>query len=701
MESWFPGWVAGLCVLCGGVAVVVRPKALVTWLFFGGMSLLAIEQLLVPRLANSTFGRDAGVWLWRFLLMKSLVAGIWLAFSLVYARGNRAEFLRRWKWLLLAALVVPPAILLFFSSHMAEAVVRADGVALRWLPLGKFWVLAMVLITLGILTNLEKTFRASVGMSRWRIKYLFLGVGLIFGVKLYTLSQLLLFSGYDPGLARLESIAVGLGCLMVIVGHTRSSFGAFDLYPSRAVLQGSLTVILAGGYFLLVGVGAQAMRLLGGAQGFPAQAFVLLLGMIGLTVLLLSDRFRTGLQRFVSRHFRRAEHDFRKIWTEFTRRTSSARDAESLGKNAGEVISENFHVLGVTVFQITADMASFALLSSTEKRHGKLLPDLDARRMVEIGNHGRPFNLEKSTAAWAETLRMACPTNFDHGGDRLVVPLVATERFVGLIVLTDRVNGVPYSDEELDLLACIGDQLAAALLNTSLTDKVLQAKEMEAFQTLSTFFVHDLKNAANSLNLTLQNLPIHFDDPDFRADAVRTVGRTVERINQMIVKLGSLRHELELRREPCRLDLFATGVLGELDSQMGPGCVLQTGLDEVPELRLDLDAIRSVITNLVVNAREAMTAGGIVRVATTAANGQVYLTVTDDGHGMDEEFIRNGLFRPFHSTKTKGLGIGMFQCKKIIEAHGGVIRVDSSPSEGTTFTISFPTHPEISADTRP
>ncbi len=697
MESWFPWWVAALCLLCGVVALVVRPKALVTWLFFGGMALLAAEQLLVPHLATATFGRGAGVWLWRSLLMKSLVSGIWLVFSLVYARGNRADFLHRWKWALLAAWVVPPAILLFFSHRMVEAVVRNDGVALRWLPLGKFWVLAMVLITLGILTNLEKTFRASVGMSRWRIKYLFLGVGLIFGVKLYALSQLLLFSGYDPGLARLETIAVGLGCLMIIVGHTRSSFGAFDLYPSRAVLQGSLTVILAGGYFMLVGVVAQAMRLLGGAQGFPAQAFVLLLGMVGLTVLLLSDRFRTSLQRFVSRHFRRAEHDFRKIWTEFTRRTSSARDAESLGKNAGEVVSENFHVLGVTVFQATPDMTSLEWLSSTEKSQGAALSDIDARSMAEIGDHGRPFNLEKSTAAWAENLRKTCPTNFDHGGDRLVVPLVATERFVGLMVLADRVNGVPYSDEELDLLACIGDQLAAALLNTSLTDKVLQAKEMEAFQTLSTFFVHDLKNAANSLNLTLQNLPIHFDDPEFRTDAVRTVGRTVERINQMIVKLGSLRHELQLRREPCRLDLLAAGILGELDSQMGPGCVLESSLDEVPELRLDRDAMLSVITNLVVNAREAMTDGGTVRVTTSASDGRVHLTVTDDGHGMDDEFIRNGLFRPFHSTKTKGLGIGMFQCKKIVEGHGGVIRVASTPGEGTTFSVSFPTQPEISA----
>ena len=210
--------------MCGMVAVVVRPKALVSWLFFAGMSLLATEQLLVPYLAKSTLSRDAGVWLWRFLLMKSLVAGVWLAFSLVYARGNRSDFLKRWRWALLTALVVPPAILLFFSNQMVWAVAGPEGVVVRWLPLGKFWALVMVFITLGILTNLEKTFRASVGMSRWRIKYLFLGVGMIFGVKLYTLSQLLLFSVFDPRLVRMESIALGLFCLIIIFGQSRSSF---------------------------------------------------------------------------------------------------------------------------------------------------------------------------------------------------------------------------------------------------------------------------------------------------------------------------------------------------------------------------------------------------------------------------------------------------------------------------------------------
>jgi putative PEP-CTERM system histidine kinase len=246
----------------------------------------------------------------------------------------------------------------------------------------------------------------------------------------------------------------------------------------------------------------------------------------------------------------------------------------------------------------------------------------------------------------------------------------------------------------MDLLACIGNQLAGAFLNHALTEKVLQAKELEAFQTISTFFVHDLKNAANSLNLTLQNLPVHFDDPEFRADTVKTVGRTVERINQMILKLSSLRHELQLHRVPCRLDFLCAEVLDGLDPEMQNGGMIHRDLQIVPECRLDPEAIRSVLTNLVVNAREAMAGNGDIHVATRSENGRLLLTVADKGCGMSADFIKNQLYRPFYSTKTKGLGIGMFQCKKIVEAHQGSIGVVSTPDQGTCFTILFPITPE-------
>jgi putative PEP-CTERM system histidine kinase len=672
------------------VAVVVRPAALASWLFLAGMVLLAADCLLSQLLGLEADTGTVGAWTRVAMLVKSLLPGVWLGFSLVYARGQPRETLNRWKWGLLAALLVPAGLVLGFPGEFRAGIRSEMSSVLLFAAVGKAWVIAVLLITLAILVNFEKTFRAAVGMTRWRIKYLILGLALIFGVNVYVFSQMLLFSAYHTQLAELTNVALILGCGLIGVGQVRASFGDFDIYPSRAILQGSVTVILAGVYFLIIGVLAQWAEHMGGATRFPAQALVVLLGVVGVTILLLSERVRTGLRRFISRHFRRPEHDFRKIWTEFTRRTASVLDAATLGKNAGEVIAESFHLLGVTVFRVATDPPALEWLAATERREPIAGPQVDAEALASLAKRGQPLNLEREPGAWAERLRDCCPRKFDHGGDRLAVPLVAAERLVGLLILTDRVNGIPYSHEELDLLKCIGDQLAGGLLNCALTETVLQAKELEAFQTLSTFFVHDLKNAANGLGLMLQNLPANIDDPEFRADTISGVRRTVERINQLILKLGSLRRELQLNPRPCRMDLLCSEVLDQLASKLDDKRRLLRDLPPVPLLPLDPEAMRSVVTNLVLNAHEALDGGGLIRVTTRQETRGVVLEVADTGCGMSPEFVKSLLFRPFHSTKTNGLGIGMFQCKKFIEAHGGTISVASQLGAGTCYTIFLP-----------
>jgi signal transduction histidine kinase len=104
--------------------------------------------------------------------------------------------------------------------------------------------------------------------------------------------------------------------------------------------------------------------------------------------------------------------------------------------------------------------------------------------------------------------------------------------------------------------------------------------------------------------------------------------------------------------------------------------------------------LRSVITNLLLNARDALQPGGEVRIETSQSNGWAVLSVTDNGCGMSPAFLKASLFRPFQTTKKKGLGIGMFQSKMIVEAHRGKIQVESEPGAGTTFRVMLPLKPQ-------
>ena len=249
-------------------------------------------------------------------------------------------------------------------------------------------------------------------------------------------------------------------------------------------------------------------------------------------------------------------------------------------------------------------------------------------------------------------------------------------------------NGLPYTVEELDLLKCIGDQIAAVLLNLRLTNELMLAKELEAFQTMSAFFVHDLKNATSSLSLTLQNLHVHFDDPQFREDALRGIANTLSRINLHIGRLSVLRNRLELK--PIESDLNQL-VIETLENLNGiPGVEMLKELHPLPKVVIDREQIQTVVTNLLLNAREAVGRDGQIRVETSQLNGRAVLSIADNGCGMSPDFLRDSLFRPFQTTKKKGLGIGMFQSKLIVEAHRGNIQVESEPGKGTKFGVFLP-----------
>src|SRR5438045_5442310 len=132
-----------------------------------------------------------------------------------------------------------------------------------------------------------------------------------------------------------------------------------------------------------------------------------------------------------------------------------------------------------------------------------------------------------------------------------------------------RRNGGPHKVESLELMECIGDPVASSLLNLRLAKEIMLGKELEAFQTISAFFVHDVKNAASTLKLTLQNLPVHFDDPDFRQDTLRSIGATTNRINQIIERLGTLGGKLELRPSAVDLKLLVEQAIENVNGMAG------------------------------------------------------------------------------------------------------------------------------------
>jgi putative PEP-CTERM system histidine kinase len=679
------------------LAVIARgPLTLAHWSFLAGMLVFAAECACDGLAADMVLPADKCYWAnWRATIM-GFLPGVWLLFGLTYARGDAHQSLRRGSIALLVAFLVPISFGVFFQQNLIRLASAPDIAAGPLLALTRPGWLLHLLFLLGamlVLMNLERTYRAAVGTMRWRIKFMVLGLSVLFAARAYVSSQVLLFRTLNPILLTVNSAALLLGCLLILRSLLRSGHFEVRVYPSQMVLHQSFTVMLAGIYLVIVGVLARAVSLLGGPSPFELKALVVLAGLVLLAVLLLSDRVRLLTRRFVSRHFQRPLHDYRTVWRTFTSSTTRCVKQTDLCTAMTKLVSDIFQVLSVTVWVLDERKPIFALCASTSLLASRSanfeFAGESANEVIHaFRNRPEPLDLETARETWVPPLRQLQPEEFRHGGNRICVPMVAGAEVLGMMMLGDRVGAAPYSLQDLELLKALGDQAAASLLNIRFSARLAQARQLEGFQAMSAFFVHDLKNTTSTLSLMLQNLPVHFHNPEYRETALEDIAGTVKHLNEMIGRLNELRHELELRAVECDLNEL---VAEALRAQMAmPGVELVRELKPLPKVRLDPVQIQKVITNLILNARDAVGKHGQIRVQTERQNGWVVLAVADTGCGMTPEFIQERLFRPFQTTKKTGIGIGMFHCQTIVEAHRGRIEVESEPGKGTAFRVLLP-----------
>ncbi|MCS7338644.1 MAG: PEP-CTERM system histidine kinase PrsK [Verrucomicrobiae bacterium] len=679
---------------CGVLTRIRRSAA--GWALAAGLLFLALERLCHLFCWRAPSVEEMVEWVNWGLVCMALVPGAWIVFGAIYARGGRPAKFRGWLWLsgiftgvlLVFALVFRNGLTLeaAWSTEIGNWLFRLGWPA-RVLHAG------FVVGSLLGLMNLEWTFRASVGSARWKIKYAVFGAGLLLGERLYTSAQAILYSATRAQFIFLDAVGLVLACVMLGVSFYRSKLASIDIYPSTAVLQRSVSVLLVAGYLVVMGVLAWVFNSFGGARALPITGLMVLLAIVGVGIVLASDRVRHAARRLVSQHFKRPLHDYRDVWAEFTKRTAGIVDRTGYARAVAGLISDVFEALSVTVWLHEKTTSSLVLSASTvagvETGQGEPLPSSVVQSLTGVvGRTVEPFDIDDSPEPWCEVLRQSNPGLFKKGGHRYCVPLVTRGELEGVIILGDRVMGVGYTVEDFELLKQLANHIAVGLQSISLYERVAQAREMEAFQVMSAFLVHDLKNTLSSLTLTVRNMSKHFDNPAFREDALRSLEHSAAHISELVARLTALRQGLRLQLSLHNLNKIVMDAVRSLGDDGRIAISLR--LSEVPEVMLDAKRFESVVLNLLLNAREASLPGSEIIIETGKHENGVYVAIRDHGCGMSEEFIANSLFKPFRTTKKNGLGIGMYQAKAIVEAHRGRITVQSELGRGTLVRVWIP-----------
>ena len=674
-------------VLGGGLAIFVllaNPRLFVHRVFASAMSALVLAQICAGMGAQAVLPADIVRWEYLRLLCAACIPGTWLLFSVHFACANSRDMMAQWRWVILASFVLPLILVIACQHALFATPVRIDA-AFGWvLPLG--WAgygfsLCSLLISVVILMHCERILRASTGSMRWQIKFMLLGLGSVFAAQIYTDSQVLLFSSTTRRLNVFTSWAVIVANIFMIGSFIRHRFLSVDIYLSRTVVHNSLTVLLVGGYLFTVGVLANVIKYFGWDQTLPLGTFFVFVASVTLTLVVLSEQLRQKLQQLISRHFYRARYDYRQKWTLFTECTTSVVDVKELCAVVTKMVSETFGTPAVTIWLCDEDVPEVLSVGGStvfSRTEGDVLGEHKATGVdfVQFMRERRlPLDLERMSDSQAQALQATYADYFRKAQSRYCVSLVAGQQLLGVMTLDNRLTRDAFSPEDLDLLKTFADQAAASLLSLRLSQRLLKAKEMEAFQTLSAFFVHDLKNLAAKLSLLLQNVPSHYDNPVFREDMLRVISGSVAKMTAMCSRVSLLTKRLDLHPTMADLNELVRHTLIDVPDLVK--VPLYQELHPVPKLLLDPEHLQKVVINLLLNANEAVGDQGEIHITTDTIDGWVMLAVRDNGCGIPQAFMERSLFQPFQTTKSQGLGIGLFHSKMIVEAHRGRIEVES------------------------
>lgn len=545
---------------------------------------------------------------------------------------------------------------------------------------------ALALPVIGLVL-LEQLFRNLVADSRWSAKPVCLGLASVFAFDIYIYAEAVLLGRIDPDARAVRPLVHTLLVPFLFLAYHRRADWARNLQISRRAVFYSAALLLAGGYLLFIAGVGYYVRYFGGEWGRALQLGLLFAGGVALCVLVMSASLRARVRVFIGKHFFSYRYDYREEWLAFTTMLASGERGQGVGVLVVRALANIVECPAGSLWTRHGAEGHYAQAAcwnaqqctATEPAQSGLVSFMaDRSWIVDIAEvQTRPGIYQGlQLPAWL------------LGDERAwaVIPLASGEALLGFVVLEKPRTPVDLDWETRDLLKAASRQAAGYLAQMQATEALLESRKFDAFNRMSAFVVHDLKNIVTQLSLMMKNAQRHRDNPEFQQDMLLTVESSLEKMKRMMLQL----------REGATSPEGSRGVelqplVGRLVAQArSAGRQVDAVVAEPLATRGHEDRLERVLGHLVQNALDATPVHGKVWLHIERFSGQVRVQIGDTGQGMSDEFLRTRLFKPFSSTKHAGMGIGAYESAQYIRELGGSIEATSKLGEGTLITVVLP-----------
>ena len=536
----------------------------------------------------------------------------------------------------------------------------------------------------------EQVYRNATQESQWSIKFLCLGLGASFMIDFFVYSKSLLFAQLDSLLWSSRGFINALITPLLFISILRLQANkALRITASRKIVFHTTVLLGSGLYLIVMSLAGFYIRNYGGNWGATAQLLFIFLALLILSILFISGKARALTKVFINKHFFHYHYDYRDEWLKVSKTIAKLN---SINELSGFIIK--------TLCDLVDSSGGGLWLKN----------DQDDFYLAEESNLGfsPPFTLQKNQSLirfmkkkqWViDFIELAKSPHIYDDVDLsqwqnplynifLIIPLLQEDDIVAFVVLTKAKVTRQLNWEDHDLLKTVCLQLANALALSHASDALSRSRQFEAYNRLSAFLVHDLKNLVAQVCLIVKNSEKHKYNVEFIDDSIDTLKNIIFKMDHL---LSQLKKEQLTSHNQSLINLV--DIIKDVAIQQNankPNLQLITNLDNI-EIVGETQKITAIFSHLVQNAQEATADDGFIKVILSTDNQEAIIKIIDNGTGMDNKFIAERLFKPFDTTKgNAGMGIGVYEARDYIMKHYGSCNVESALGVGTTFIIKLP-----------